>query len=138
MEGVATVEAYTEKVYEHFNNPRNVGIIYKADGVGEAGSGECSDYLVIYIKVNENKIIQEIKFQLRGCAAAIATSSALTEMVGGKHIGEALAVTEADIVDYLGGLPAEKIHCSIMGVEALKNAVMNYLENLRSYWGQTQ
>ncbi len=128
------MEAYTEKVYEHFNNPRNVGVIYKAHGVGEAGSGECSDYLVIYIKVSREKVIEDIKFQLRGCAAAIATSSALTEMVKDKHIGEALAVTEADIVNYLGGLPEEKMHCSIMGVQALKNAVMNYLENLRSYW----
>lgn len=128
------MEAYTDKVYEHFNNPRNVGVIYKAHGVGEAGSGECSDYLVIYIKVSREKVIEDIKFQLRGCAAAIATSSALTEMVKDKHIGEALAVTEADIVNYLGGLPEEKMHCSIMGVQALKNAVMNYLENLRSYW----
>lgn len=128
------METYSEKVFEHFNNPRNVGVIYKPHGVGEAGSGECSDYLVIYIKVNGEKVIEDIKFQLRGCAAAIATSSALTEMVKGKHIGEALALTEADIVDYLDGLPEEKIHCSIMGVEALKNAVMNYLDNLRSYW----
>ena len=128
------MESYSEKVIEHFNSPRNVGIIYRAQGVGEAGSGECSDYLVIYLKINGEKVIDDIKFQLRGCAAAIATSSALTEMVKGKHIGEALAVTERDIVDYLDGLPEEKIHCSIMGVEALKNAVMNYLDNLRSYW----
>ena len=128
------MEVYTEKVFEHFNNPRNVGIIYKASGVGEAGSGECSDYLVIYIKVSGEKVIEDIKFQLRGCAAAIATSSALTEMVKGKHIGEALAVSEGDIVDYLGGLPEEKIHCSIMGVQALKGAIMNYLEKLRSYY----
>lgn len=128
------MEMYTEKVFEHFNNPRNVGVIYKPDGVGESGTRECSDYLVIYIKVNQDKVIEDIKYQLRGCAAAIATSSALTEMAMCKHIGEALAITESDIADYLGGLPEEKMHCSVMGVKALKNAILNYLENLKSYY----
>lgn len=128
------METYSEKVFDHFNNPRNVGVIYRADGVGDSGTEECSDYLVIYIKVNQDKVIEDIKYQLRGCAAAIATSSALTEMAMGKHIGEALAITEEEIADYLGGLPEEKMHCSIMGVEALKNAMLNYLENLKSYY----
>lgn len=116
---------YTDKVLEHFKNPRNQGSIADADAVGQEGNPACGDIMKIYLKIKENKI-DDIKFETLGCAAAIAVSSALTEHVKGMSLEEAMATTKDDIVNDLGGLPAPKIHCSMLGVDALKQAINNY------------
>ncbi|MRR18138.1 MAG: Fe-S cluster assembly protein NifU [Deltaproteobacteria bacterium] len=117
---------YTDKVKEHFLNPHNVGEIENPDGTAEVGSLACGDALKLTFKLDENKRIKEAKFKTFGCASAIATSSALTDIIKGMTLEEALKVTNQDIAKYLGGLPDEKMHCSVMGKQALEKAVENY------------
>ncbi|MEW6244673.1 MAG: iron-sulfur cluster assembly scaffold protein [Bacillota bacterium] len=116
---------YTEKVLEHFFQPKNVGRIENADGVGTVGDPSCGDYLRLSIKVEQERIA-DIRFEVYGCPAAIATSSIFTEMVKGKRLEEALNVSDVDIVEFLGGLPDPKIHCSNLGALALRRAIEDY------------
>ncbi len=116
---------YTEKVMDHYRNPRNVGKIDNPDAVGLAGSLACGDQLKIYLKI-ENGIVTDAKFQTFGCGSAVASSSILTEMIIGKPVEEVRKITNKDIADQLGGLPPEKMHCSVMGYEALEDALKNY------------
>lgn len=120
---------YTEKVMDHFMHPRNVGEIDNASGVGTVGNAKCGDIMKIYIKV-ENDVIVDVKFKTFGCGAAIATSSRATEMVMGKTIDEALKVTNKMVADSLGGLPAVKMHCSVLAEEALHAAIQDYKDKL--------
>jgi len=118
---------YSEKVMEHFINPRNVGEIKDADGIGEVGNPVCGDMMTFYIKV-ENDVIVDVKFKTFGCGAAIAVSSIVSEMAKGKTIEEALKITREQVAEELGGLPPNKMHCSNLGTDALHKAIQDYLE----------
>ena len=116
---------YSEKVMEHFANPRNVGEIPDADGIGKVGNPQCGDVMWLYIKVKDN-IITDVKFKTFGCGAAIATSSMITELAKGKTIEEAKKISRADVADELGGLPPVKMHCSNLAADALREAIKDY------------
>ncbi len=117
---------YSEKVLDHFKNPRNVGEIPDADGVGTVGNAKCGDIMQMFIKVNDDEIIEDVKFKTFGCGAAIATSSMATELIKGKSIDEALQLSNEAVVEALEGLPPIKIHCSVLAEEAVKAAVDDY------------
>ncbi len=119
---------YSEKVMDHFNNPRNVGVIEDADGVGEVGNPVCGDVMKITIKVDGTDHIDDVKFQTLGCGAAIATSSIVTEMARGLSLQEAVDITKAEVAEELGGLPPAKMHCSVLATDGLKVAVDDYLK----------
>ena len=118
---------YSEKVMDHFTNPRNVGKIEDADGVGEVGNAKCGDIMKIYLKI-EDDIIVDVKFETFGCGSAIASSSMATELIKGKPVSEALALTNKAVVEALDGLPTHKIHCSVLAEEAIKKALQDYYE----------
>lgn len=122
-----SVNEYTDKVMDHFANPRNVGEINDADGIGEVGSAKCGDIMKIYLKV-EDDVIRDVKFKTFGCGAAIATSSMVTEMVLGKKLGEALQVTNKAVAEALGGLPPVKMHCSNLAADAMHEAIKDYMK----------
>lgn len=119
---------YSEKVMDHFTNPRNVGKIDDADGVGEVGNAKCGDIMKIYLKVDENHIITDVKFNTFGCASAIASSSMATCLIKGKPISEAIKLSNQAVVEALDGLPPVKIHCSVLAEEAIKVAVKDYYD----------
>ena len=118
---------YSEKVMDHFQHPRNVGIIENADGIGEVGNAKCGDIMKIYLKIDDDKI-SDVKFETFGCGSAIATSSIATEMIKGKPVSEALELSNKAVVEALDGLPAHKIHCSVLAEEAVKAAVKDYYD----------
>ena len=122
---------YSEKVMEHFMNPKNVGEIKDADGIGEVGNPVCGDMMTFYIKV-ENDVIVDVKFKTFGCGAAIAVSSIVSEMAKGKTIEEALKITKEQVAQELGGLPPNKMHCSNLGTDALHKAIQDYLEKKKA------
>ena len=117
---------YSDKVMDHFKNPRNVGEIENASGVGTVGNAKCGDIMRIYLDIDENQIIQDVKFKTFGCGAAVATSSMATEMVKGKTVEEALAVTNVAVAEALDGLPPVKMHCSNLAQEAIHSAIADY------------
>lgn len=117
---------YNPKVMEIFKNPKNVGSLKGANGIGKVGNAACGDVMKIYLKINDNGIIEDAKFKTFGCAAAITSTSVATEMIKGRTIEEALQLKNSEIIEYLGGLPAQKIHCSILAEEAISAAVEDY------------
>ena len=119
---------YTEKVMDHFKNPRNVGEIEGASGVGTVGNAKCGDIMQIFLDIDEKEIIRDVKFKTFGCGAAVATSSMATEMIKGKSVDEALKITNAAVVEALEGLPPAKIHCSVLAEEAVKAAIDDYVK----------
>ena len=118
---------YSEKVMDHFMNPRNVGVIENASGVGEVGNAKCGDIMTIYLKIKDD-MIQDVKFETFGCGSAIASSSMATEMIMGKSIHEAMELTNKAVAEALDGLPAHKMHCSVLAEEAIKNALKDYFD----------
>ncbi len=121
---------YSEKVMDHFTNPRNVGEIENADGVGTVGNAKCGDIMKMYLKIDENGVITDCKFKTFGCGAAIATSSMATELVKGHTVEEALKLTNKVVVEALDGLPPVKVHCSVLAEEAIKTAVADYYHKI--------
>ena len=119
---------YTEKVMDHFMHPRNVGEIEDASGVGTVGNAKCGDIMRIYLDIDENQVVRDAKFKTFGCGAAIATSSMATEMIKGKPIDEVLKLTNKAVVEALDGLPATKIHCSVLAEQAIKSALADYYQ----------
>ena len=119
---------YSDKVMDHFRNPRNMGKIDDADGIGEVGNAKCGDIMRMYIKVDDEGIITDVKFNTFGCGSAIATSSMATELIKGKSIDEALALSNKAVVEALDGLPTHKIHCSVLAEEAVRAAVKDYYD----------
>jgi len=117
---------YTEKVMDHFSNPRNVGEISDANGVGEVGNAKCGDIMRIYLKVDDHNVIEDVKFKTFGCGAAIATSSIATQMIKGKTVDQALTLTNKAVVESLEGLPDSKLHCSVLAEQAIKAAISDY------------
>jgi nitrogen fixation NifU-like protein len=120
---------YSATVMDHFNNPRNTGVIEDADGIGEVGNPVCGDMMTFYIKVKDNRL-EDVKFQTFGCVAAIAVSSMVSEMAKGKDLEEAKKITNKQVAEILGGLPPNKLHCSNLGAEALNLAIKNYQEKV--------
>lgn len=118
---------YSEKVMDHFRNPRNVGVIEDADGVGEVGNAKCGDIMKIYLKI-ENDVISDVKFETFGCGSAIASSSMATELIKGKPVSEAMRLTNKAVAEALDGLPAHKLHCSVLAEEAIKKALQDYYD----------
>lgn len=118
---------YSEKVMDHFRNPRNVGMIENADGIGDVGNAKCGDIMKIYLKI-ENDTIVDVKFETFGCGSAIASSSMATELIKGKPVSEALTLTNKAVVEALDGLPAHKLHCSVLAEEAIKAALKDYYD----------
>ena len=119
---------YSEKVMDHFRNPRNVGQIDDADGIGEVGNAKCGDIMRMYLKIDENKVITDVKFNTFGCGSAIATSSMATELIKGKTVKEALELSNTAVVEALDGLPVHKLHCSVLAEQAVRAAVKDYYD----------
>jgi nitrogen fixation NifU-like protein len=117
---------YTEVVMDHFRNPRNVGSIENADGVGQVGNPKCGDIMKIYLKINDDEIIEDVKFETFGCGSAIASSSMATELIKGKSIHEAVELSNKAVIEALGGLPPVKVHCSVLAEQAVKSALYDY------------
>jgi|SRR5699024_10583312 len=120
---------YTEKVLDHFRNPRNVGELEDANGVGEVGNAKCGDIMKIYLKINDDKIIEDVKFKTFGCGSAIASSSMATELIKGKTIFDAMKLTNKAVMEALDGLPPVKVHCSVLAEQAIKAALQDYSKN---------
>jgi nitrogen fixation NifU-like protein len=118
---------YSEKVMDHFRNPRNVGVIEHADGIGEVGNAKCGDIMKIYLQI-ENDTIADVKFETFGCGSAIASSSMATELIKGKSLSEAMTLTNRAVAEALDGLPAHKLHCSVLAEEAIKKAIQDYYD----------
>ena len=117
---------YSEKVMDHFRNPRNVGVIEDANGVGEVGNPTCGDIMKIYLKIGDDQVIDDVKFETFGCGSAIASSSMATEMIKGKPVSQAMALTNKAVVEALDGLPPAKLHCSVLAEQAVKAALADY------------
>ena len=117
---------YSDKVMDHFRNPRNVVVLEDANGVGEVGNPVCGDIMKMYLKINDDEIIEDVKFETFGCGSAIASSSMATELIKGKSVEEALSLTNKAVAEALDGLPAHKMHCSVLAEEAIKSAIDDY------------
>lgn len=120
---------YTEKVLDHFRNPRNVGELENANGVGEVGNAKCGDIMKIYLQINDDKVIEDVKFKTFGCGSAIASSSMATELIKGKTIFDAMQLTNKAVMEALDGLPPVKVHCSVLAEQAIKAALQDYSKN---------
>lgn len=128
---------YSDKVMDHFRNPRNVGVIEDADGIGEVGNAKCGDIMKIYLKIDDD-IITDVKFETFGCGSAIASSSMATELIKGKPVAEALQLTNKAVAEALDGLPAHKMHCSVLAEEAIKSALKDYYDKNHIEYDHTQ